>query len=258
MEVRHVASFDGTSIAYERSGSGPALILLDAAAHYRAFSSFTGLIPLLAGDFTVYHFDRRGRGDSDDGPSYAVEREVEDLAALIDLAGGSAAVHGFSSGALLALHAAAAELPITRLTLLEPPFAASDQAASQSAFTAELRARLGSGGPDAALDFFLEGMIPDEVRSAMHLDGSWAAMTAVAPTLVHDSLISEATTPGVLARVTVPALVLDSRGSTDDLTGMSAELAMHLPEAQHLSLPGTWHGVPDDALAAAIREFVLG
>lgn len=252
-----VTSADGTPIAFERTGSGPALILVDAAVHYRAFSSFTDLIPLLAGDFTVYNYDRRGRGESGDTPPYAVEREVDDLAALLDHAGGAAAVHGFSSGALLALQVAAAGLPVTRMTLLEPPFATGDEAASQAAFTAGLRDRLTSGGHDAALDLFLADILPEEVRSGMREDGSWAAMAAVAPTLVHDSLISEGTTPELLERVAVPTLVLDSRGSPSELTDMAAVVAALLPGAQHRSLPGTWHGVPDDVLAAALRDFLL-
>jgi pimeloyl-ACP methyl ester carboxylesterase len=257
MTLDQVTSADGTTIAVESAGSGPALILVDAAAHYRAFSSFSGLIPFLSRDFTVYHYDRRGRGDSGDATPYAVEREVEDLGALVDLAGGSAAVHGFSSGALLSMHAAAAGVSITRMTLLEPPFATEDEAAAQSDFTAGLREQLASGGNDAALEFFLADILPKEVRAQMRDDGSWASMAAVAPTLVHDSLISEATTPEVLARVEAPVLVLDSRGSTDDLTGMAADVAGLLPDAVHRSLPGTWHGVPDDALAAAIRVFLL-
>jgi pimeloyl-ACP methyl ester carboxylesterase len=257
-DTLRVTSADGTSVACERTGTGPALILVEAAAHYRAFSSFTGLVPLLATEFTVYEFDRRGRGDSGDNPPYAVQRELEDLAALIDHAGGSAALHGFSSGALLALHGAAAGLPITRMTLLEPPYTTDDEAAGQAAFTTALREQLASGGHDAALELFLADILPEEVRSQMRNDGSWAAMAAVAPTLVHDSLISEAMTSEVLARAAVPTLVLDSSGSTDDLTGMAAEVASLLPDAQHRSLPGTWHGVPDDALAEAILDFLSG
>src|SRR5215216_7790751 len=94
---RRAVSKDGTEIAFERQGSGPALILVDAAGHYRAFSSFDVLIGLLAADFTVYNYDRRGRGGSTDTAPYAVEREVEDLTALIEQAGGSAFVYGFSS-----------------------------------------------------------------------------------------------------------------------------------------------------------------
>ena len=116
-----VRSADGTRIAFERAGAGAPLILVEAAGHYRGFSSFTGLTGLLAADFTVYNYDRRGRGDSGDTAPYAVEREVEDLAALIATAGGSAFLYGFSSGALLALHAAARGLVIPRLALLEPP-----------------------------------------------------------------------------------------------------------------------------------------
>lgn len=257
-DPRRVTSADGTPIAFECTGSGPALILVEAAAHYRAFSSFTGLVPLLSANFTVYEFDRRGRGDSGDTPPYDVRREIEDLAALIDHAGGFAALHGFSSGALLALQAAAAGLPITRMTLLEPPLAIDDETAGQAAFTAALGEQLASGGHDAALELFLADILPAEVRSQMRHDGSWAAMAAVAPTLVHDSLISEAMTPEVLAGAAVPTLVLDSSGSTDDLTGMAAEVAALLPDAQHHSLPGTWHGVPDEALAAALLDFLSG
>jgi pimeloyl-ACP methyl ester carboxylesterase len=111
----------GTRIAFERSGDGPPLILVEAALHYRDFSSFGGLAPLLAEEFTVYAYDRRGRGESTDTTPYAPEREVEDLAALIDEAGGSAHLYGYSSGPLFAMHAAAHGLSIGRLALLEPP-----------------------------------------------------------------------------------------------------------------------------------------
>ncbi len=121
MTTTHVLSADGTRIAFERAGDGPALILVEPAGHYRALSAVAGLVPLLAGRFTVYTYDRRGRGDSTDTLPYAPAREVEDLAALIDHAGGSAHLYGFSSGALLAMHAAAAGLPVGRLALLEPP-----------------------------------------------------------------------------------------------------------------------------------------
>jgi pimeloyl-ACP methyl ester carboxylesterase len=123
-----VASMDGTLLAYERTGQGPALILIDAAGHYRGFTSFAGLIDLLAGAFTVYHYDRRGRGRSTDTQPYAVGREVDDLAALIAEAGGSAYVYAFSSGGLLALHAAMSGLPIPRMALLEPPIERSEDA----------------------------------------------------------------------------------------------------------------------------------
>jgi pimeloyl-ACP methyl ester carboxylesterase len=156
--VRKVRSVDGTEIAFERHGTGTALILVDAAGHYRAFSSFGGLIGLLAGDFTVYHYDRRGRGESTDRAPYAVEREVDDLAALIKEAGGSAFLYGFSSGALLAAHAAASGLAIPKLALLEPPMASEQDRAAQSAFTAELRQLVAAGRREAAVEHFLSSI----------------------------------------------------------------------------------------------------
>jgi pimeloyl-ACP methyl ester carboxylesterase len=116
-----VQSADGTTIAYEHAGTGPAVILIDAAGHFRGTQLMRALAEQLTSRLTVYCYDRRGRGQSSDTPPYTVQREVDDLAALIAQAGGSAALHGFSSGAVLALHAAAAGLPIPQLSLLEPP-----------------------------------------------------------------------------------------------------------------------------------------
>jgi pimeloyl-ACP methyl ester carboxylesterase len=154
MTGRMVTSKDGTSIAYQRAGTGPALILIDAAGHYRELSSFGGLIGLLAADFTVYRYDRRGRGDSTDVAPYAVEREVDDVAALIDEAGGSACLYAFSSGGLVALQAAASELTIPRMVLLEPPIAHDEDRAAQKAFTAELAELVATGRRDAAWSIF--------------------------------------------------------------------------------------------------------
>ncbi|MEH1029290.1 alpha/beta hydrolase [Micromonospora profundi] len=253
---RTVTSRDGTSIAYEQAGSGPALILVDAAGHYRGLSSFGGLIDLLAANFTVYHYDRRGRGDSTDTQPYAVEREVDDLAALIDEAGGSAFLYGFSSGALLALHAAANGLTIPKLALLEPPIDTTEDRSAQAAFTAELAELIAAERRTAAVEHFLTGVgVPDEVVAGMRESQSWSAMEAVAHTLVYDCMVSEATSLQLLASVSVPTLVLGSAASGDDLTGMTATIAKAMPNSLHRSLPGEWHGVPDDVLAPALTEF---
>jgi pimeloyl-ACP methyl ester carboxylesterase len=119
--ARTVQSADGTSLAFSQIGTGPANVLVDAAAGFRGFGSMGPLAEALAPEFTVFTYDRRGRGESTDTPPYAVEREVEDLQALIEAAGGSACVYGFSSGAVLALRAAADGLSIDRLALMEPP-----------------------------------------------------------------------------------------------------------------------------------------
>jgi pimeloyl-ACP methyl ester carboxylesterase len=132
LTTRTVRSKDGTPIAYERIGSGPALILVDGALCSRAFGPMPKLAPLLAQHFTVFFYDRRGRGDSGDTKPYARAREVEDVEALIMEAGGSAFVVGLSSGAALALEAAASKLNITKLAVYEPPFMV-DPAAHQAA-----------------------------------------------------------------------------------------------------------------------------
>jgi pimeloyl-ACP methyl ester carboxylesterase len=250
-----VTSKDGTSIAYEKAGTGPALILVDAAGRYREFSSFGGLIGLLAADFTVYHYDRRGRGDSTDTAPYAVEREVDDLAALIEEAGGSAFLYGFSSGGLVALHAAASGLTIPKLVLLEPPIETDDRSA-QAALIAELAELVAAGRCGAAVEYFLTSIgVPDEIVAEMRENESWSAMEAVAHTLVYDCMVSEATSLQLLASVSVPTLVLDSEASSNDLTGMAATVAKAMPGSSHRSLVGEWHGVPDDVLAPVLTEY---
>jgi len=250
-----VTSEDGTVIAFERVGTGPALILVDGAGHYRELSSFGGLIGLLATDFTVYHYDRRGRGGSTDTPPYAVEREIDDLAAIIDRAGESAFLYTSSSGGLLALHAAAGGLPIRRMALFEPPIELAEDRSAQAAFTKGLTELLATRHPADAVEYFLTGIgVPDEIVAGMRNTQSWLAMEAVAHTLVYDSLLSEATSFELLASVTVPTLVLDSEGSSDELTGMAATIAKTLPHGSHKSVPGEWHGVPNEVLAPVLTD----
>ena len=254
--VATATSRDGTVIAYTKSGLGSPLILIDAAGHYRRFSSFLGLISLLALEFTVYHYDRRGRGDSGDTQPYAPEREVEDLAALIDEAGGSAFVYGYSSGGLLALQAAAHGLPIRKMALLEPPITSEADAEEQRTFTARLTELISAGRHNDAVEYYLAGIgVPKEIVETMRGSDSWAAMEAVAPTLAYDCLISEAIRYELLASVTTPSLIIDSEGSSDDITGMAAMVARGMPNAWQRSLAGEWHGVPDEILAPALINF---
>jgi pimeloyl-ACP methyl ester carboxylesterase len=252
-----VRSADGTRIAFERSGDGPPLILAEAALHYRDFSSFGGLAPLLAEEFTVYAYDRRGRGESTDTPPYAPEREVEDLAALIAEAGGSAHLYGYSSGALLALHAAAHGLSIGRLALLEPPLQDDGAEPPDSDLTAELAELVASGRNGDAIEHFHRSIgVPAEFVADMRSTPEWAKMEPIAHTLVYDCTISETTTPDLLRSVEAPTLVLDSMGSSDDLTGWAAAVAARLPRGSHRSLAGEWHTVPDETLAPVLVEFL--
>jgi pimeloyl-ACP methyl ester carboxylesterase len=246
-----VTSNDGTTIAYERAGAGPALVLVDPALGHRGFDTVRGLGERLTGDFTVYSYERRGRGDSGDTLPYAVEREVEDLAAVIAEAGGSACVYGFSSGALLALQAAAAGVPIGKLVLMEPPIGTDDDPAD-AAFTAEITELVAAGRRREAVERFLSVMPPEVLAG---LQETMPALEAVAHTLVYDCRISNATTTELLAKVPTPTLVLDSQGSSDDLTGWAASVAAALADARHRSLPGGWHGVPVEVLAPVVKEF---
>jgi pimeloyl-ACP methyl ester carboxylesterase len=249
-----VRSADGTRIAFDRTGEGPALILVEPAAHYRDFSSFTGLGPLLAREFTVYTYDRRGRGGSADTAPYAPAREVDDLDALIAEAGGAACVYGYSSGALLAMHAAARGSAIRRLAVMEPPL--DDNEASESDLTKELATLVAAGRREDAVRRFHESIgVPPEFVAELTRSPVWPKMVSVAPTLVYDCAISDATTRELLQSIAVPTLVLDSAGSTDDLTGSAAAVADLLPGARHKSLPGAWHTVPDEMLAPALIDF---
>jgi pimeloyl-ACP methyl ester carboxylesterase len=253
--VGKVTSSDGTSIAFERYGAGPALIAVDAAGSYSGFRPFPAPVELLAPHFAVYVYDRRGRGASADTPPYAVQREVDDLAALIAEAGGLAFVYAFSSGGLVALHAAASGLAIPKLALFEPPIGPNQHATGESTFTAELAELVAAGRRREAVEFFHRGIgVPEEIMAQMTPE-VWAALEAVAHTLVYDCRISEATSLALLRSVTAPTLVIDSQSSGSELTGMAATVVEALPNGTHRSLAGGWHGVPDDALAPVLAEW---
>ena len=253
-----VVSADATEIAFDRSGSGSPLLLVEPAGHFRGFSSFDGLAPLLAEAFTVYRYDRRGRGASGDTPPYAPEREVEDLAALIAEAGRPARIYGYSSGALLALHTAAHSVAIERMVLLEPPLQ-EDDAERPDPLTRELAELVAAGRNDDVVERFHRAIgVPDEIVDGMRDTPAFEAMTAIAPTLVYDCMLSDATTPQVLNSVTAPTLVLDSEGSSDDLTGWAARVAALLLNGSHRSLPGEWHGISDETLAPVVIRYLGG
>ena len=249
-----VISRDGTPIAYARGGAGMPLIFVVGA-----FNDHTRCAPLaeaLAGDFTVITYDRRARGESGDTPPYAIGREVEDLDALIELAGGSAAVFGYSSGGVLALRAAADGLAITRLVLFEAPFTgrASD-------LPARLAALVGAGRAGAAVELFqTEGVgLPAPVVARLKQSPMWPALEALAQSTVYDATITTelASPTPAMAAVDVPALVLTGVGTWPVLRESAALLAKTLPQARAAELPGAEnHDIPVAATAAAIREFL--
>jgi pimeloyl-ACP methyl ester carboxylesterase len=266
-----IVSKDGTRIALDHSGEGPSLILVAGAFGTREDQA--SLAAALAPAFTVFAYDRRGRGDSGDTAPYAVEREVDDLDALIDTAGGSAVVFGHSSGAVLALDAAQL-LPskITKLALYEPPFIIDDSRAPMPQdFVTHLSKLIAASRRGDAVEYWQTQLgIPAEAISQMRQSPMWARLEALAPTLPYDATIMGDTQRGnplplrQWASVTVPTLVMDGTtmmGREDFHTFMrhgADELASILPHAQRRTLEGQDHGPADEVLVPALKEFFLG
>jgi pimeloyl-ACP methyl ester carboxylesterase len=265
--MKQVQSADGTTIAFEKKGKGPALILVGGAFAQRAMDSeITRLAayPPLAQHFTVFHYDRRGRGTSTDTQPYAVEREIEDLEALIDEAGGEAFVFGHSSGAALAMEAAI-ELggKIQKLAMYEAPYN-DEQAARQTwkEYRKQLKQALAAGRRGHAVELFmlLLGM-PAEHLEGMHQHPLWPMWEAVAPTLAYDAAImgEDASVPTErAARVAVPVLVMDGAASAASYPSMhvtATALAAVIPHAQLRTLSGQTHEVEAQALAPVLEQF---
>ena len=258
----HVTSKDGTKIGFSKTGRGPALILTTGA-----FQDRYGLAEhakLLSAHFTVYNYDRRGRGESEDNQPYAVEREIEDIGALIQEAGGSAFLFGGSSGAVLSLDAAGCGLPIPKLALYEPPFVVDDSRNPvPEHFVEQLKEMLAAGRRgDAAETFMVKGAnIPPEVAADMRSAPFWAATEAVAHTLIYDATIMEGMMSGKplpaerWAGVIMPTLVMDGSQSPAWARNAVQALTRSLPNSRHHTLEGQAHGVTPEALVPILVEF---
>jgi pimeloyl-ACP methyl ester carboxylesterase len=252
-----VASRDGTTIAFDRLGDGPPVILVCGGSTDRMANA--PLAELLAPHFTVFNYDRRGRGDSGDTAPYAVEREVEDIDAVIAEAGGSAFVYGTSSGAALALEAAASGLAITRLALWEPPYIL-DESRRPPANTARTYTELvAAGRRGAAVEYFMAkvvGLPPDFVAEARKAPW-WPAQEALAHTLAYDATImGDYSLPTErLASVTTPTLVIDGGASFPWVSETAQALADALPDAGRRTLEDQAHNVTPEALAPVLEGF---
>ena len=257
-----VTSKDGTRIAYDKAGSGPALILVGGALSDRKGGA--ELTQLLAPHFTVYTYDRRGRGDSTDTKPYSVKREIEDLEALIDKAGGSAFLYGKSSGAGLAL-LATAELgdKLKKLALYEAPYNDAEGAASDwKAFRKKLDGLLAANQHDEAVTAFLKFVgAPDEAITKMKASPAWKGMVAMAPTMAYDNEIlgdDRSVPTKAAARIKVPTLVMDGGASAGPMPFMRAtadKIAKAIPGAQRQTVEGQAHDVSSKALAPILVKF---
>lgn len=256
-----VSSADGTTIAYETTGSGPALILVDGASAHRSGGRSREIAAALAGRLTVVAYDRRGRGESDDTLPFAVAREIEDIAALIDAAGGSAALVGFSSGGALALTAAAALGPdtVTRLAVYEPPYLPEEAQATAREYTAALGEALARDDRDAAVALFFRRVgVPDDQIAGLRQSPHWAGTMALAPTLAYDdAALGDSLVPDeVVAALRVPVLGMAGGASPSFLHYGAHEIAAGASDGQYIEIPGQTHDVQPDALAPVLTDFV--
>ena len=264
--MKTVNSKDGTTIAFDQWGEGPVVVLVDGALQYRAFDQ--GMVQLaerLAPRFKVIHYDRRGRGDSTDNTdrhSNALAREIEDIEALIDDAGGSASLYGISSGAALAMEAAIQLGPkVEKLAMYEPPY--NDAAAARQSwmeYTEQLSELLAADrkGDAVALFMMAVGAPADQVEG-MRQHPLWPMWESVAPTLAYDHIADlgeDASLPVErAAKVTVPTLVMSGSESFPFMHTTAAALANAIPDAQHRLLAGQTHEVSSEALAPVLIEF---
>jgi pimeloyl-ACP methyl ester carboxylesterase len=260
-----VKSADGTTIAFTSVGSGQPLIIVDGATAHRAVSPLHAPVGELLGDrFQVITYDRRGRGESGDTKPYAVEREIEDLAALIEYAGSPAIVTGFSSGAVLSLHATAAGLPVSRLALFEPPFVVDDgRPPLPSDYVERLEAAVADGRPADAAEFFLTAAagVPAEFVGGMKESPFWAPLEAVAHTISYDGRIMGPTMSGrplpadAWSAIDVPVLVMHGTRTEPWLAAGARAAADLLPTATLRPVDGEGHSVEPAALAEALTAF---
>jgi pimeloyl-ACP methyl ester carboxylesterase len=274
--VSHVTSKDGTSIAFERLGSGPAVILVggglvDPVTGRAGRWENAPLAAALAQRFTVYNYDRRGRGESGDTLPYAVHREIEDIQALIAEAGGSVHLYGISSGGALALEAAAAGIAIDRLAVYEVPYSVDDYAAQAwQEYVEQLDTALSEGrrGDAVALFMLLAGSSEDQVASARS-SPMWPGLEAIAHTLAYDAAcLGDGRPPTArLARITPPTLVATGGGSPDSHVGempvgfydqAADAIAASVPQAERQTIEGQTHVVDPGAMAAVLRRFFRG
>jgi pimeloyl-ACP methyl ester carboxylesterase len=260
-----VTSKDGSRIAYDRLGSGPAVILVGGALGYRKFKKMEELAELLAESCTVINYDRRGRGDSSEVKPFAVEREIEDIQALIEAEGGSASLWGWSSGGALALRAAGAGIGVERVSVYEVPFMVTPEAKRPTPDYGErLDELVAAGDRSGAVAHFMRNAIgiPAPFVALMRLMPVWKGAKATAHTLPYDwAALGRHTMYGApldveeWASVTVPTLVAYGAKSPAVLQEGSRALAEVLPDAELRRLEGVSHNVKMNVLAPVLAEF---
>ena len=260
--MQTVTSKDGTKIAYDKIGQGPAVILVGGATATR--SGAEGLVQLLASNLTVYNYDRRGRGDSTDTKPFAVGREIEDIEVLIDEAGGSASLYGMSSGACLAMEAAAVlGSKVKQLAMYEAPYDEAEGAAEAwKAYRSKLDELIAADRRGDAIALFMNLVgVPDEMIAGMRNAPMWPGLEAVAPTLAYDAAAmgDDRSVPvDRAAIVKAQTLVMDGGASLEIMPFMRAsaeKLAKAIPNSLRRTIEGQSHDISTEVLAPVLTEF---
>jgi pimeloyl-ACP methyl ester carboxylesterase len=254
--IETTRSADGTTIAFEREGDGDPLLLFGGPMTTRM--SDARLVPLLSRHFSVVTVDRRGRGDSTDTKPYRVQREVDDVAAVIDAVGGWANVYGHSSGGALALHAAAAGLPIVKVAAYEPPYTTEADRPDyrDPSMSARVRAAVYTDDPETAAVEYLGGFDPHSLQQLRDTP-DWPEMIDLARTIPYDlSLIGDGSIPiAEYESIAVPTMIIFGSKSWSWVPNAMAELAGIIPGARLHVMQGEDHDVSSEALASVLLEF---
>jgi pimeloyl-ACP methyl ester carboxylesterase len=254
-------SVDGTPISYDRVGSGPAVVLVHGAMTDKSHPMLVSVATALQPWFTVFNYDRRGRGDSGDKQPYAVAREIEDLIAIVTAAGGSAMVFGGSSGAALVLAAAARNPAITKVIVWEPPYHVDAGAPDIAAdFAEQLHALVAADRRGDAVAMFMTeaAETPADMVATMRAEPSWAGAEAVAHTLAYEAAAlgpKNALPTGILTAIAQPTLVLNGGNSPLWMMNAGKAVAATIPRAAHRVLDGQTHNVAAEALTPELLEF---
>ncbi len=256
-------SADGTTLAYDVYGEGEPVILVEGAFCGRHFGSTSRLAAELGKSFRVFHYDRRARGDSSPSTDYRLERELEDLRAMLDVAGGSAGLVGFSSGACLVLEAAAHHLPLTRIAFYEPPYMVGPKARKVPATYREDVQRLVAAGRNGdAVAYFMTRLIgmPSIFLLPMKFSRMWSSIVPQASSLPFDMEAVNGFVPPAarLEGITVPALGLYGSKTMPVLVVSTRLCVDTIPGAELVVLPGQTHEVKAEAIAPTLVDFFSG
>jgi len=253
--VAFARSRDGTSIAFEKGGSGPALILVGGALSHRGGGK--PLAGKLMDHFTVYLYDRRGRGESGDTKPYAVDREIEDLAAIIEQAGGKAFLYGVSSGAALALQATAKLGPanVAKLAVYEAPYGQDERDFKEQ--KERINQLVQTGKPGDAAEFFFSAIgTPPQALEDMKRAPEWQEMKKIDFTLAYDyAVLGNGAVPDTVKQITVPALVMVGEKAMDFIRPAADRIAALIPNSQRKTIEGQGHQAAPETMAPVLIEF---